>query len=180
MNRKKLKLLENSGTLNLKPNLVKDELFLQNKFFDPFDLLQIKYEILRHVKIDGWSITKATTTFGLSRQAFYKLENDFKLGLYGLFPKKRGPQKPSKLAAEVIKFIKQKRQDDKMSWIEVQLAIKKQFNLLLHIRTMQKSISQSKKKIWRYTEPTLFYTQQTGLWRFEKYCYKFIKFFSYK
>ena len=147
MSTKKLKLLENSGTLNPRPNLVKDKLFLQNKFFDPRDLLQIKYEMLRHVKIDHWSITKATTTFGLSRPAFYKLENDFKLGLSGLLPKKRGPKKSSKLAPEVIKFIKQKRQDEQMSWIEVQTAIKKQFNLSLHIRTMQKSISQSEKKI---------------------------------
>ncbi len=147
MNAKKLKFLENSGTLNQRPDLVKDELFLQNKFFDPYDLLQIKYEMLRHVKVDQWSITKATTTFGLSRQAFYKLENDFKLGLTGLFPKKRGPQKPSKLDAAVIKFIKTKRQNEKMSWAKVQLAIKKQFNLSLHIRTMQKSISQIEKKI---------------------------------
>lgn len=146
MNTKKLKLLEASGTLNPRPNLVKDELFLQNKFFDPHDLLQIKYEMLRHVKVDHWSITKATTTFGLSRPVFYKLENDFKVGLSGLLPKERGPRKPSKLAVEVIKFIKKKRQDEQMPWIEVQSAIKKQFNLSLHIRTMQKSISQSEKK----------------------------------
>ncbi len=146
MNIKKLKLLENSGTLNPRPNLVKDELFLQNKFFDPHDLLQIKYEMLRHVKIDHWNITKATTTFGLSRPAFYKLENDFKLGLSGLLPKKRGPQNPSKLASEVVKFIKQKKQKEQISWPEVQLAIKKQFNLSLHIRTMQKIISISEKK----------------------------------
>lgn len=147
MNIKKLKLLENSGTLNPKPNLVKDELFLQNKFFDPHDLLQIKYEMLRHVKIDHWNITKATTTFGMSRPAFYKLENDFKLGMSGLLPKKRGPQHPSKLASEVVKFITQKKQKEHMPWSELQLAIKKQFKLSLHIRTMQKMLSNSEKKI---------------------------------
>lgn len=143
----RLNYLKNSGTLNTKVNLVKDELFLKNKFFDPNDMLQIKYEMLRHVKIDKWCITKATKMFGLSRPAFYKLENDFKFGLSGLLPKKRGPKKPSKLTKEIINFITQKRQNEQMPWIKIKLAIKNKFNLSIHTRTMQKILSQNEKKI---------------------------------
>ena len=50
---------------------VTDELFASSGFFDVTDIVQVKYEMLRRVAIDGISVRDATHAFGLSRQAFY-------------------------------------------------------------------------------------------------------------
>ena len=48
---KKKKLTE-SGTLNPNAHKITDPLFKSNDFFDPDDLLQAKYEMLRRVEKD--------------------------------------------------------------------------------------------------------------------------------
>jgi hypothetical protein len=45
--------LRQHATLNPHPEQVSDALFQTNLFFDPRDLLQVKYEMLRRVVIDG-------------------------------------------------------------------------------------------------------------------------------
>jgi hypothetical protein len=67
----KLQTLQQQGTLNPRPEDVRDELFLQNGFFDPRDLVQVKYEMLCRVETDGKSVTEAATRFGFSRPSFY-------------------------------------------------------------------------------------------------------------
>ncbi len=91
--RSKLDALQQSGTLNMHPDEVIDELFLNNEFFDPCDLMQVKYEMLRRVKLDGWSVSEASRSFGFSRPSFYMAQEDFsRVGLVGFVPKPRGPQ----------------------------------------------------------------------------------------
>ena len=46
---------------------VLDELFRSNAFFDPLDLVQVKYEMLRRVRQDGLSVTHTDARFGVSR-----------------------------------------------------------------------------------------------------------------
>ena len=50
----------------------RDELFLRHEFFDPRDLVQVKYEMLRRVRVDGASVSQAARDFGFSRTAFYR------------------------------------------------------------------------------------------------------------
>ena len=40
----KIRALQQQGTLNPRPKAVRDPLFLQDDFFDPRDLVQVKYE----------------------------------------------------------------------------------------------------------------------------------------
>jgi hypothetical protein len=40
---------------------------LSHEFFDPRDLVQVKYEMLRRVRIDGASVSQAARDFGFSR-----------------------------------------------------------------------------------------------------------------
>lgn len=54
------------GTLNPRPQNVTDELFQSGEFFDPRDLVQVKYEMLRRVRVDGHSVTQAAAAFGFS------------------------------------------------------------------------------------------------------------------
>jgi len=68
----KLQTLQQQGTLNPRPKDVSDELFVQDGFFDPRDLVQVKYEMLRRVQADGKSVTDAAASFGFSRPSFYQ------------------------------------------------------------------------------------------------------------
>ena len=45
----KLRSLREQGTLNPRPQAVTDDLFTASEFFDPHDLVQVKYEMLRRV-----------------------------------------------------------------------------------------------------------------------------------
>jgi hypothetical protein len=88
--------LSEKGTLNEKPEVVVDELFADGGFFDPLDIVQVKYEMLRRVA-NGQSVADAIRAFGFSSlHSFYKAQAAFKQnGLAGLVPVKRGPKKNS-------------------------------------------------------------------------------------
>src|SRR5262247_504637 len=45
----KQKALRHQGTLNPRPQDVRHPLFRDSDFFDPDDMIQVKYEMLRHV-----------------------------------------------------------------------------------------------------------------------------------
>ena len=50
---KKIQALRASGTLNPRPQKVRNPRFAETEFFDPHDLVQVKYETLRAVEVDG-------------------------------------------------------------------------------------------------------------------------------
>jgi len=109
----KLRTLQQQGTLNPRPKAVRDELFLQDDFFDPRDLVQVKYEMLRRVRTEGKSVTDAAANFGFSRPSFYQAQSAFEQdGLAGLVPHKRGPKQAHKLTEEVLAFIGEVRQQE--------------------------------------------------------------------
>ena len=86
-----------SGTLNPYPNRVTGMLFQKDKFFDPRDLVQVKYEMLRCVEKDGVCVQRAAAMFGFSRMAWYQIKTRYESGgLVGLLPQPRGPKSHSK------------------------------------------------------------------------------------
>ena len=77
------------GTLNPTPEKVSDPKFRENEFFDPRDLVQVKYELLRRVSVDNTSVTDATKEYGISRPTYYQTKAHFnQAGLAGLVPQK--------------------------------------------------------------------------------------------
>ncbi len=109
----KVDALKNSGTLNPHPEKVRDQFFLGNEFFDARDLMQVKYEMLRRVKEDGWSVTEAATSFGFSRTSLYDVQSDFdEAGLSAFIPERRGPREAHKLSCPVLKFIEDTKLKD--------------------------------------------------------------------
>lgn len=140
----KINQLQQWGVLNTKPQSIKDPLFNQYSFFDPYDLLQVKYEMLRHMHIDGWGITETTSAFGFSRPTFYKVNNLFKeQGLAGLLPLKTGPKAAYKLIPEVVTFIQQKRATKELTWKEIVEAVDRQF-FPLNLSTAQRALREKK------------------------------------
>jgi Winged helix-turn helix len=99
----RLKALEAFGATHPHPQAVTDALFTDSAFFDPNDLVQVKYEMLRSVQAGTHRVVQAAQAFGLSRPAFYVAHAAFaRDGLPGLLPHKRGPKGPHKLTDEVL------------------------------------------------------------------------------
>src|ERR1700691_286867 len=69
-NTAKVKALLEEGTLNPSPGKVRDPKFQENEFFDPRDLVQVKYEMLRRVSVENSSVTEATEEYGVSRPTY--------------------------------------------------------------------------------------------------------------
>lgn len=144
----KLQSLREQGTLNPRPQAVTDDLFTDSEFFDPRDLVQVKYEMLRHVEKEGRSITEAATRFGFSRPSFYQAQAAFQAGgLARLVARKRGPKKAHKLTAEVLEFIREtRRENPSLRAADLVSRIKERFDLGVHPRTIERGLARSQKK----------------------------------
>jgi len=95
--------LSEQGAGHPHPDAVTDPLFRDSAFFDPNDLVQVKYEMLRSVQEEGRAVVEAAQVFGLSRPVFYVTQAVFQReGLPGLLPRKRGPKRPHKLNEEAM------------------------------------------------------------------------------
>jgi transposase len=104
--------LRAQGATHPHPGAVTDPLFRDSAFFDPNDLVQVKYEMLRSVQQDERSVVEAAQASGLSRPAFYVTQDLFHLeGLPGLLPRKRGPKRPHKLSDEAMAVLVQEIQE---------------------------------------------------------------------
>lgn len=144
----KIEVLREHGTLNPGPDQVVDPAFLEDEFFDPRDLLQVKYEMLRRVRCDGHSVVQATRQFGLSRPSFYKARRDFEqFGLVGLLPAKRGPRGPHKLTEPVMAFVaEQLSEDETLSAKVLAERIEQRFGRRVHPRTIERALAGKKKR----------------------------------
>lgn len=102
----RLKALEAVGATHPHPQAVTDALFMDSAFFDPNDLVQVKYEMLRSVQVGARPVVEAAAAFGFSRPVFYVVQGVFaRQGLPGLLPHKRGPRQPHKLTDEVLEIL---------------------------------------------------------------------------
>ena len=100
--------LSAQGANHPHPKAVTDPLFRDSAFFDPNDLVQVKYEMLRSVQKEGRPVVEAAQAFGLSRPVFYVTQALFQReGLPGLLPRKRGPKRAHKLNDEAIAVLLQ-------------------------------------------------------------------------
>lgn len=143
----KEKALREDGALNTHP--VTDALFKDNDFFDPRDLIQVKYEMLRKVHKESQSISQTAASFGFSRPSFYKAMNDFmREGIAGLLPQKRGPQGGHKLTPEVLEFIDRMVAMDKpMSIPAILDEVEKRFGVRVHRRSLERARRRREKKM---------------------------------
>jgi transposase len=145
----KFEALQQQGTLNPRPKQVRDELFLQDEFFDPRDLVQVKYEMLRRVQAEGQSVTDASANFGFSRPSFYQALSAFEQGgLAGLVPHKRGPKQAHKLTREVLAFIGEMRQKEPSVRLpDLVKLIQERFGIRVHPRSIERSLLRHQKKL---------------------------------
>ena len=139
--------LQRNGTLNPHPGTVLDPLFQANPFFDPRDLLQVRYEMLRRHSSEGMSIRDAALAFGVSRPTFYHAQAAFtQFGLAGLLPKQRGPKERHKLTGEVLAYVRGlKATEPGLTTTQHVQAIQQRFGMTVHRRSLERALRSKKK-----------------------------------
>ena len=146
MSDNKLRALRQSQTLHPHPERVRDPLFTSGApFFDPHDLLQVKYELLRRVRVDGDSVSHATSLFALSRPTFYAAQAAWeRAGLVGLLPEPTGPRHGHKLTEEIIAQLRPRAQT--MSPAQLVQWLEEQHHLTVHPRSIERALKRATKK----------------------------------
>jgi transposase len=146
MSEEKLRALRHSHTLHPHPNRVRDPLFTSGSpFFDPRDLVQVKYELLRRVRVDGDSVSHATSLFALSRPTFYAAQAAWeRSGLVGLLPEPTGPRQAHKLTAEIIALLRPLA--DTMSSTQLAEWLRDERHLIVHPRSIERALARKAQK----------------------------------
>ena len=144
----KLDALRETGTLHPHPRLVTDPLFQDRPFFDSRDLMQVKYEMLRKVDIEGATVSMAASAFGLSRPAYYQTRSAFEQGgLAGLAPRKRGPRRAHKFTAAVLEFLGQLRAEQpEIRYDEIAQRVRERFGVAVNPRSIERHLRHGQKK----------------------------------
>lgn len=140
--------LREQRTLNPHPERVVERLFLENDFFDPRDLLQVKYEMLRRVRLERRPLSEAARAFGFSRPSFYKARSAFEAGgLSGLLPRRRGPKKRHKLRREVMDFLEREMASNpSLRGAALSEQVEQRFGLRVHPRSIERALVRRQKK----------------------------------
>lgn len=144
----KSQLLSKHGVLNPRPQLVSDGLFQGSEFFDPRDLLLVKYEMLRRVRLEELTVAEAAAGFGFSRPSFYQAQTRFEEGgLAGLIPQRPGPRRAHKLSDEVLDYLQQQRAlDELLRAPQLCQLVLEEFGLSVHPRSIERALSRRIKK----------------------------------
>jgi transposase len=139
------------GTFNPHPESVSDVLFIANPFFDPRDLLQVRYEMLRR-----HSLTKPRLSMWLSTSEFHaRLSNSQaalrKAGLSGLLPRPRGPREAHKLSEEVAEYVRAVRATAPgLTTVACLKALQEKFGITVHRRSLERAMARRKNRAsWR-------------------------------
>lgn len=136
--------LKAHGALHPHPEHVTDPLFGASAFFDAHDGVQVKYEMLRRVRLDRRSISETAAAFGFSRPAFYQAQTAFSSdGLPGLLPRKRGPKRPHKLTDDILSALVAMTTADGsvLRAGELALRLAQDFGITAHPRSIERSLT---------------------------------------
>lgn len=144
----KIVTLQALGALNPHPERVKAPWFQVGSFFDPLDLVQVRYEMLRYAGQDGVTKSAAAALFGLSRPTFYHLEAAFaRDGISALLPRQRGPKGRHKLDSTLMSFIETRRRaSPKPSARQLARCILEEHGVSVHPRSIERALAGKKKR----------------------------------
>ena len=78
--RSKIDALREGGALNPAPEKLRDPKFHDSEFFDPNDIVQVRYEMLRRVSFDKASVTQVADEYGVSQANLLSSEGELRHG----------------------------------------------------------------------------------------------------
>jgi len=142
----KVAALRADRILNPRPEDVVDEGFGSSEFFDARDLVQVKYEMVRRVRVDGAPVSRAAAAFGFSRPSFYQAAAAVDAnGLAGLVPARPGPRRAHKLTGQIVAFAQQARAAAPgLRAADVAALIARQFGVSVHPRSVERALARVK------------------------------------
>jgi len=143
----KVEALRAERSLHPRPEAVTDERFMSSGFMDARDLVQVKYEMVRRVRVDGETVTVTARAFGLSRPTFYEAQAALdRAGLAGLVPARPGPRRAHKLTEVVVSFAQGLLDDDpSLSSANVAEAIGARFGISVHPRSVERALTRAEE-----------------------------------
>ena len=144
----KRKQLARRGALHPHPERVTDPLFQDDPFFDARDAVQVKYEMLRAVRVERRSASRAAVHFGFSRPTFYEARAAFEqAGMPGLLPAKKGPRRAHKLSETVMSFFhKQLEAEPSLSMAALAERVHERWGFTVHPRSVKRALARHAKK----------------------------------
>jgi transposase len=143
----KVTALRESRCLNPHPEQVTDEAFLAADFFDARDAVQVKYEMVRRVSVDGAPVTATAAAFGYSRPSYYQAAAALgETGLDGLVPAKPGPRGGHKLTEQVLAWAEQQlAADPALKPARLAGPIAEEFGVLVHPRSIERALARRRE-----------------------------------
>jgi transposase len=143
----KVRALRQARCLNPHPEQVCDEAFLAEEFFDARDAVQVKYEMVRRVEVDGVSVTAAAAAFGYSRPSYYQAAAALATsGLDGLVPAKPGPRAGHKLTAQILAWAEQQlAADPALRPAALADPIEQEFGVRVHPRSIERALARYRR-----------------------------------
>jgi transposase len=144
----KVAALREARCLNPHPEDVTDEAFRSQEFFDARDAVQVKYEMVRRVRVDGDSVTATAAAFGYSRPSYYEAAAALdEVGLDGLVPGKPGPRRGHKLTDEVCAFADQQLSTDaSLRPADLVEPIEARFGVRVHPRSIERALARYREQ----------------------------------
>lgn len=131
-----------SRTLNSDPQKVTDPAFTAAGFFDPADLLQVKYEMVRKVEVEGVPVSAVARTSGFARQSVCNAQAALAAGgLAALIPDKPGPKGGHKLTGPVLDYLEALLdQDPRLTPGELATRAAQRFGIQVHPRSVRRAL----------------------------------------
>ena len=117
-------------------------------FFDPEDLVQVKYEMLRRVREEGHQVSETSAAFGFSRPSFYAAQAAFqKAGLPGLVPQRPGPRRAHKLSGPVLELLDEAlAAEPALTSAALAALLEERLALRVHPRSIERALARRAKK----------------------------------
>lgn len=132
--------LQRAHCIHRAPEKVHDKRFQEeSNFFDPKDIVQVKYELLRSCIVEGNDVASACMRFGFSRTTYYKVYETFiQGGIPSLMGRPRGRPRPIKLNEIVLGYlIAEKAMNPKLSASKMFTDVMNRYNVQISVRMIQ-------------------------------------------
>jgi len=145
---RKLAALRAQHAAHPHPDTVRDPAFASgDPFFDPRDLVQVRYEMLRRVREEGQSVTATAAAFGVSRQGFYAAAAHFAAqGLPGLVPERPGPRRAHKLSDAVVDvLVASTAAEPSLTSADLARIAQERFGISVHRRSVERALARRKR-----------------------------------
>ena len=139
--------LRAARALNPRPEAVTDPAFAASEFLDARDLVQVRYEMVRRVRVDGETVSAASAGFGFSRPSWYAAAAALdEGGLPALMRARPGPRRAHKLTPEVVAFMAATLEEDpQMRAAELAERVEESFGVAVHPRSVERALERSRR-----------------------------------